>query len=269
VTGGPDLGAVTARQQAAWSAGEFNPIALTVMEVSEHLVATADPRPGDRVLDVACGTGNAALVAARRFTDVVGVDFAANLLATARRRAAAEGTDITFVDGDAQALPFEDSAFDAVLSVFGVQFAPDQSRAAAELLRVTRPGGTIALANWVPGSAADAFFQATSRFAPPPPGLASPWRWGTEDGARELLGGGAQVAVHPRTFLQRFPSPQAMVDIFRETFGPARQTYAAAGPGREGEVDAALLETIARFDRATDGTCAVEGAYVEVIAVRD
>jgi len=264
----PDFAAVTARMRAGWSAGEFNPVALTIMEVAEHLVATADPAPGSRVLDVACGTGNAALVAARRFTEVVGVDFAPNLLPTARRRAAAEGTDIAFVEGDAQALPFDDAAFDVVLSVFGVQFAPDQSRAAAELIRVTRPGGVIALANWVPGSSAEAFFRTTARFAPPPPGLTPPWRWGTEEGAESLLGAGADVAVHPRSFLQRFPSRQAMVDTFRETFGPAKQTYAAAGPGREGEVDAAMLETIARFDRATDGTCAMEGAYAEVVAVR-
>jgi SAM-dependent methyltransferase len=264
----PDFAAVTARMQAAWSAGGFNRVALTIMEVAEHLVATADPAPGDRVLDVACGTGNVALVAARRFTEVVGLDFAPNLLETARRRAAAEGTDITFVEGDAQALPFEDASFDVVLSVFGVQFAPDQERAAAELLRVTRPGGTIALANWVPGSSADAFFQATSRFAPPPPGLPSPWRWGTPEGAAALLGGGADVTVHPRSFLQRFPSPRAMVDTFRESFGPAKLTYQAAGPGREAEVDAAMLETIARYDRATDGTLAMRGDYAEVVAVR-
>src|SRR5262249_20885453 len=160
--------------------------------------------------------------------------------------------------------PFEDGAFDVVLSVFGVQFAPDQSRAAAELLRVTRPGGTIALANWVPGSSADAFFRATAPFAPPPPGLTPPWTCGTPEGARALLAGGADVAVPPRSFLQRFPSPEALVAIFRETFGPAKQTYAAAGPDRAAEVDAAMLATITRYDRATDGTCAMEGDYAEV-----
>lgn len=264
----PDFEAITARQKAAWSAGGFQRVALTVMEVAEHLVASADPAPGDRVLDVACGTGNAALVAARRFTEVVGLDFAPTLIETGRRRAAAEGTDIVFVEGDAQALPFEDAAFDVVLSVFGVQFAPDQERAAAELLRVTRPGGTIALANWAPGSSADAFFRTTARFVPPPPGLRSPWRWATPEGVAELLGRGADVAVHPRSFLQRFPSPQAMVDTFRETFGPAKLTYQAAGAGREGEVDAAMLETIARYDRAADGTCAMQGDYAEVVATR-
>ncbi len=264
----PDFEAITAQQRAAWSAGGFQRVALTVMEVAEHLVATADPAPGDRVLDVACGTGNAALVAARRFTEVVGLDFAPTLIETGRRRAAAEGTDITFVEGDAQALPFEDASFDVVLSVFGVQFAPDQERAAAELLRVTRPGGTIALANWVPGSSADAFFRTTARFVPPTPGLASPWGWGTPEGATALLGRGADVTVHPRSFLQRFPSPQAMVDTFRETFGPAKLIYQAAGPDRAAEVDAAMLETIVRYDRATDGTLAMEGAYAEVVALR-
>jgi SAM-dependent methyltransferase len=264
----PDFRAVTARQKAAWSAGEFNRIALTVMEVAEHLVGTADPAPGSRVLDVACGTGNAALVAARRWTEVVGLDFAANLIETGRRRAAAEGTDIAFVEGDAQALPFEDASFDTVLSVFGVQFAPDQGRAAAELLRVTRPGGTIALANWVPGAAAEAFFTVTARYAPPPPGVPSPWRWGTADGAAELLGGGAEVTVTPRSFLQRFPSPEAAIATFRESFGPAALTFAAAGPDREAELTEALVDVVRRYDRATDGTCAMQGDYAEVVAVR-
>jgi SAM-dependent methyltransferase len=264
----PDFGAVTARQRAAWSAGEFNRVALPLMEVAEHLVATADPAPGSRVLDVACGTGNAALVAARRFTEVVGLDFAPNLLQTARRRGAAEGTDITFVEGDAQALPFEDASFDTVLSVFGVQFAPDQERAAGELLRVTRPGGTIALANWVPGRAAEAMFAVTARYTPPPPGLTPPWRWGTEDGAGALLGGGADVTVTPRTFLQRFPSPPAMIATFRESFGPAALTYAAAGPAREAELTAALIAVVERFNRAEDGTCAMQSDYAEVVARR-
>jgi SAM-dependent methyltransferase len=264
----PDFEAVTARQRAAWSSGEFNRIALTIMEVAEHLVATADPAPGSRVLDVACGTGNAALVAARRFTEVVGLDFAANLIETGRRRAAAEGTDIAFVEGDAQALPFEDASFDVVLSVFGVQFAPDQERAAAELLRVTRPGGTIALANWVPGGAAEAFFVVTARYSPPPPGIAPPWRWGTAEGAAELLGAGADVTVTPRSFLQRFPSPEAMIAAFRESFGPSAQTYAAAGPEREAELTEALVDVVRRYNRATDGTSAMQGDYAEVVAVR-
>jgi SAM-dependent methyltransferase len=268
VSEAPDFGAVTARQQAAWSAGEFNRVALTIMEVAEHLVATADPAPGSRVLDVACGTGNAALVAARRFTEVVGLDFAPNLLQTGRRRAAAEGTDITFVEGDAQALPFEDASFDTVLSVFGVQFAPDQERAAAELLRVTSPGGTIALANWVPGGAAGAMFEVTSQYSPPPPGIAPPWRWGTAEGAAELLGGGADVTVTPRSFLQRFLSPEAMIATFRESFGPASLTFEAAGPERETELTDDLVGVVRRFNRATDGTSAMQGDYAEVVAIR-
>ena len=265
---GPDFAAVTARQRDAWSAGEFNRIALTIMEVAEHLGATADPAPGERVLDVACGTGNAALVAARRFTEVVGLDFAPNLLETGRRRASAEGTDITFVEGDAQALPFEDAAFDTVLSVFGVQFAPDQERAAAELLRVTRPGGTIALANWVPGGMAEAMSTVTARYAPPPPGLAPPWPWATPEGAEALLGGGADVTVTPRSFLQRFLSPEAMIATFRESSGPASLTFEAAGPEREAELTEALVGVMERFNRATDGTLAMQGDYAEVIAVR-
>ena len=190
-SGPPDFEAVTARQRAAWSAGEFNRIALTIMEVAEHLVATADPAPGSRALDVACGTGNAALVAARRFTEVVRLDFAANLIETGRRRAAAEGNDITVVEGDAQALRFEDASFDTVSLRLRRPIRTRPGAGRRELLRITRPGGRIALANWVPGGAAEAMLAVTSRYSPPPPGLAPPWSWGTEDGARELLGGGA------------------------------------------------------------------------------
>jgi len=261
----PDFAAVTARQREAWSTGDFSRVALSIMEVAEHLVATADPAPGMRVLDVACGTGNAALVAARRYTEVTGVDFAAPLLARAEVRAAAEGTPIAFVEGDAQALPFADASFDVVLSVFGVQFAPDQDRAGAELLRVCRPGGTIALANWTPESVAPVLFEATSRFAPPPPpGLTPPWRWGTEDGVREILGSGADVALHPRTFYERFPSPAATVAVFKQACGPSATT----GAEREAELDAAMLEVIAAWDRAEDATCKLQCDYVEVVATR-
>jgi SAM-dependent methyltransferase len=264
----PDFETVTARQQVAWSTGDFNRIAVSIMEVAEHLVATADPRPGGRVLDVACGSGNAALVAARRYCRVTGVDFAPNLLERGRMRAEAEGTDVTFVEGDAQALPFEDASFDTVLSVFGAMFAPDQERTAAELLRVCRPGGTVAMANWIPGSMAPALFEVTARFVPPPPGLPAPWRWGTEDGARELLGDRATVTVTPRTFYQRFPSAEAMTDLFKRHFGPSILTYRAIGPEREDELTQAMIQASARFDRADDGTLKLEGEYVEVVAVR-
>jgi ubiquinone/menaquinone biosynthesis C-methylase UbiE len=158
-----DYGAITARQQAVWATGDFHELARQILPVSESLVAACDPRAGERVLDVACGSGNAALVAARRYCDVSGVDFVPALLDRARQRAAAEGTPVDFQVGDAQALPYPDAHFDVVLSVFGVMFAPDQERAANELLRVCRPAGRIGLCCWIPeASAADSFASSRS-----------------------------------------------------------------------------------------------------------
>jgi SAM-dependent methyltransferase len=265
---GPDLAQVTERQRAAWAAGDFNRIALSIMEVAEHLIAAADPAPGSDLLDVACGSGNVALVAARRYCAVTGLDFAPNLLEAAAARAAAEGSEIAWVEGDAQALPFEDGAFDTVTSVFGAMFAPDQERVAAELLRVCRPGGTIALATWGPGSFAEALFRAVAPFVPPPPGLTPPWRWGTEEGLAELLGPGADVRAEERTFYQRAPSPDHLMGLFREHFGPTVLAYRAAGAAGADALTSALAEAIARYDRGADGTCKVEGRYLEVLATR-
>ena len=265
---GPDLSAVTRHQRSAWAAGDFNRVALAVYEPSVALIAAADPRPGSRVLDVACGTGNAALLAARRFCVVTGLDFVPELLERARRRAQAEGSTIDLVEADAQAMPFPDASFDTVTSVFGVMFAPDQARAAAELLRVCRPCGTIALANWTPGSWADRLFQTVGRFVPSPPGLAPPWRWGTPDGVAELLGGGATIRTERRVFHQIFRSPEHMIDIFGGNFGPLVHAFAAVGPEGTGELRDALAATIAELDRADDGTCRVESEYLVAIGSR-
>jgi SAM-dependent methyltransferase len=267
-TDGPDLRAITQRQQGAWSAGDFSRVAVSIMEVAEHLVASADPRPGSRVLDVACGSGNAALVAARRFCEVTGVDFAPNLLERARVRAQAEGTPAEFVEGDAQELPFPDASFDTVTSVYGVMFAPDQERAAAELLRVCRPGGTIALANWIPGSFAPRMFGAVAPFLPPPPGLQPPWRWGTQEGIAELLGDGADLRTEVRTVYQRFPSMDYMADLVRRYFGPTVMAYQAVGEEGADALTASLAGAAGEFDRADDGTCKLECVYLEVVATR-
>lgn len=267
-TDAPDLAQITERQRGMWSAGDFNRLALSIMEVAEGLVAAADPRPGSSLLDVACGSGNAALVAARRFCRVTGVDFAAPLLERARMRAEADGCEATFVEGDAQALPFPDASFDTVTSVFGAMFAPDQAAAAGELLRVCRPGGCIAMANWVPDSLAHALFAAAAPFAPPPPGVRPPWRWGTAQGLAELLGDEADVRCRERTFVQRFLSVDHLLGLFRHHFGPIVTVYASLDEDEASRLSAALTGALAGFDRADDGTCALEGRYLEVIAIR-
>src|SRR5688572_1145589 len=209
-----DYAAITQRQQTTWSTGDFNVLALSVMPVSDALVLAVDPHAGERVLDIACGSGNTALVAARRNTDVSGIDYVPALIERAKQRASAEGTKIHFQTADAQALPFPDESFDVVLSVFGVMFAPDQEKAAQELVRVTRRGGRIGLGNWMPEGYGGDFFRAHSKYVPPPEGLKPGVRWGTEAGARELLGAHTSaLTFERRTFFQYFRSEAHALEV--------------------------------------------------------
>ena len=208
-TAAPDLAAVKQRQQAAWASGDFSVVAARIVLVAEHLCDTADLQAGWRVLDVATGSGNAAIAAARLGCDAVGVDYVPALLERGRDRAAAEGLEVEFVEGDAEALPFPDASFDAVTSVFGSMFAPDHEQAAAELLRVCRPGGTIALASWTPDGFIGELFRTVAAHVPPPAGVQSPMLWGTEAHLRELFGDGiCSLEVEERTFTFRFPSAE-------------------------------------------------------------
>ena len=178
VTQTPTLETLKQRQQATWASGDFHTIAALIVSVAERLVDAADLRAGSRVLDVATGSGNAAIAAARLGTEVAGVDYVPALLERGRQRAAAEGFEIDFVEGDAESLPYPDGSFDAVTSVFGSMFAPDHPRAAAELVRVSRPGGAIALASWTPEGFLGELFETVAGHVPPPLGLVSPMQWG-------------------------------------------------------------------------------------------
>src|SRR4051794_36564466 len=184
----PDYAAIKQRQQATWASGDFSVVASRIVYQAELLCETADVQAGWRVLDVATGSGNAALAAARRGCDAVGVDYVPALLERGRVRAPAEHLDVRFVEGDAETLPFADASFDAVLSVYGVMFAPDHRRAAGELARVCRPGGRIALASWTPGGFIGETFRAFSRYLPPAPGLRPPVSWGDEPYLDSLFG---------------------------------------------------------------------------------
>jgi SAM-dependent methyltransferase len=266
-----DLIAVKAKQQETWSTGDYAVIAARIALVAERLAEAADLRAGSRVLDVATGSGNAAIAAARSGSEVIGVDYVPALLERARRRADAEGLEVTFLDGDAESLPFPDASFDAVLSVFGAMFAPDQERTAAELLRVTRPGGTVALANWTPDGFIGGLFRTVGRHVPPPAGLRSPIEWGTEPRLQELLGGGvARLDVQERAFTFRFRSAEEFVDLFRTWYGPTAKAFAALE--RAGQVALAdELTALARsHDRLGDGAgaVAIPATYVEAIATK-
>jgi ubiquinone/menaquinone biosynthesis C-methylase UbiE len=266
----PDLKAVTEVQQQIWSKGDFAMVAGIVYNASENLAEALEIVPDEKVLDVACGSGNGAIAAARRsWGGTVGADYVPALLQRGRERAAAERLEVEFVEADAQNLPFEDGSFDVAMSIFGAMFAPDQQKTADELLRVVKPGGRIGMGNWTPGGSVGTMFQTISKHAPPPPGLDSPLRWGTEERVRELFGDRiTELRAETRISRQPFRSPEHYIEFFRTYFGPTQTAYERAGP--EGE--AALTEDLRSFleekNTAGDRAMVLEAEYLEVIATR-
>jgi ubiquinone/menaquinone biosynthesis C-methylase UbiE len=267
-TTAPDYRTVTDAQRQTWANGDFHEIARHNAVMAERLCPAVELRAGERVLDVACGTGTAALVAARHYCEVTGIDFVPALLERAGTRAQAEGYDLELRVADAQELPFDDDRFDVVLSIYGVQFAPNQQRAANELLRVCRPGGRLALASPMPVGWSGDLFSIHARYAPPPPGVPSPLRWGTEEGVRELLGHGvSQLTSRPRPALQYYYSVEHAVEVFSTWFGPTLSALHRTEPPQRVELLDELAQVFHRYNRATDGTAMVENTYLEIVAV--
>jgi SAM-dependent methyltransferase len=264
-----DLAAVKAKQQATWSSGDYSVVGTTLQIAGETLCEAVDLRSGERVLDVACGNGNAALAAARRFAQVTGVDYVPALLARAGARAAADGLPLELREGDAEALPFPDGAFDVVLSTFGVMFAPDQERAAGELLRVCRHGGRIGLASWTPDGFVGQMLKVVASHVPPPAGLRGPPLWGTEARLAELFGPGARdLRSEPRAFSFRYRSAAHWLEVFRSWYGPTHRAFAALAPDGQAALAADLTALVGRFNVARDGTMVVPGTYLESVIVR-
>jgi SAM-dependent methyltransferase len=265
----PDLVAVKNRQQRMWSSGDFAQIGATLTIVGETICEATDVRAGQKVLDVAAGAGNAALAAARRFCDVTAVDYVPALLERGRERAAGERLAVKFVEGDAEALPCSDSKYDVVLSTFGVMFAPDQERAAKELLRVCRPGGTIGLANWTPEGWIGEVFRTNARHVPPPAGVASPLQWGVEARLRDLLGHGiSDLQVTRREFVFRYHSPEHWLEFWRAYYGPTVAAFGALDDACQAALARDLLDVARAHNRTSDGTMAVPAEYLEVVATR-
>jgi SAM-dependent methyltransferase len=265
--GGEDAAAQA--QRRLWACGDFSMVATTTIMVGELLCESAGVSAGRRVLDIATGSGNTALAAARRWCDVVGIDFVPALLERARERAAAERLAIDFQAGDIENIPFADASFDVVLSTFGVAFAPDQERGASELLRVCRPGGTIGLAHWTPDGFIGEVHRVSDRYYAPSAQSASPVLWGTESGVRDLLGGGvSSLVAERRSVLMRFRSVAHWLEFTRTYLGPVRMLLESLDPEQRRAVGCEVAEVAHRFNRASDGTMAVPADYLEVIAVR-
>jgi ubiquinone/menaquinone biosynthesis C-methylase UbiE len=263
-----DFAAIKNRQQVAWGSGDYAVVGTTLQIVGEMLCEAVDLRSNDRVLDVAAGNGNATLAAARRFATVVSTDYVGALLRKARERAAAEHLDVTFQEADAEALPFPDSSFDVVLSTFGVMFAPDHARAAAEMVRVCRPGGKIGLANWTPESFVGQLFKIIGKHVPPAPGLKSPALWGDALHLEMLFGDSAAVTADCRTFNFRYRSPAHWVRTFRDYYGPVTKAFAALEVTGRAALEADLHTLVRQFNVAQDGTMVVPSDYLEVVAVK-
>ncbi|EHK59132.1 class I SAM-dependent methyltransferase [Allomesorhizobium alhagi] len=264
-----DLDAVKTRQQGAWSSGDYAVVGATLQIVGEELCEALDLRSGHRVLDVAAGNGNVSLAAARRWCDVVSTDYVPALLERGRERAAAERLEIEFLEADAEALPFPDGAFDAVVSTFGVMFTPDQGRAAAEMVRVCKRGGKIGLANWTPEGFIGQLFKTIGRHVPPPPGVKSPALWGARARLAELFEPHAgSIRSVQRNFVFRYRSPRHWLEVFRTYYGPVLKTFAALEPAAQSALENDLMALIEQFNRSGDGSMVVPSEYLEIVITR-
>lgn len=265
-----DFEALKARQQQAWSSGDYAVVGTTLQIVGENLCEALDLHSTANVLDVAAGNGNAALAAARRYAGVTAIDYVPALLQRARERAQADHLTIEFVSADAEALPFSEASFDVVMSTFGVIFTPDHERAAGELVRVCRSGGKIGLANWTPESFIGRLFKTIGKHLPPPPGSKSPALWGKRERIAELFEGhAASISAKERYFTFRYRSPQHWLDVFKTYYGPLLKAFGALAPEGQLALSADILALIAEFNRATDGSMIVPSEYLEIVIIRN
>jgi len=263
----PDFAAIKGRQQAAWGSGDYAVIGTTLQIVGESLAEACDLRCDERVLDVAAGNGNATLAAARRGCAVTSTDYVGSLLERGAERARAERLEVSFQVADVESLPFADASFDAVVSTFGVMFAPDHVRSAAEMARVCRPGGRIGLANWTPDGFIGQLFKVLGRHVAPPAGVTPPSKWGVESHVRELFGRRlAAIAVVPRTFSFRYRSAAHFVDVFRTWYGPVHKAFASLPPDQAEALQRDLIELLERSNRAGPDSLVVPSEYLEIVA---
>jgi ubiquinone/menaquinone biosynthesis C-methylase UbiE len=254
----PDLATVKARQQTSWSSGDYAVIGTTLQIVGETLCEALDLRSGQSVLDVAAGNGNITLAAARRWCDVTSTDYVASLLERGKWRATAEGLKVEFREADAEALPFKDASFDVVVSTFGVMFAPDQDKAAAEMLRVCKPGGKIGLANWTPEGFIGQLFKVLGKHLPPPAGVKSPALWGTRARIEEMFG----------SKVLRYRSAEHWMEVFQTYYGPLLKALAALQPPERQVLHGEVMALMARMNRSGDRTLVLPSEYLEVIVTK-
>lgn len=262
----PDLAALKQKQQGTWSSGDYSVIGVTLQIVGESLCEAVDLRSGERVIDIAAGNGNASLAAARRFAEVTSTDYVSALLDKARARAQAEGLEIDFREADAEALDFPDGSFDVALSTFGIMFTADHARAAAEMKRVVRSGGRIAMANWTPEGFIGRLLKTIGGHVSPPPGAVPPVRWGTKAWLEEAFGAEAEeISITSKDFVFRYRSPEHWLDIFRKWYGPMLKAFGALDEEGAKNLEADILNLIRQANQASDGTMVVPSEYLEIV----
>jgi ubiquinone/menaquinone biosynthesis C-methylase UbiE len=265
----PDFTAIKQRQQATWASGDYATIGTTLQIVGETLAEAADIRAGQVVLDVAAGNGNASLAAARRHAVVTSSDYVQSLLDKGRARAQAEELPMQFRLADAEALPFDNAVFDVVLSTFGVMFTPDHHRAAREMLRVLRPGGRIALANWTPAGFIGRLFKVIGAHVSPPAGVQPPSLWGTEPHIVELFGAhAAQIRCERRYFKFRYRSAAHWLQVFRDLYGPTHKAFGALDAAGAASLERSITALLDEFNVAGPGSLVVPSEYLEIVITK-
>jgi ubiquinone/menaquinone biosynthesis C-methylase UbiE len=266
----PDFAQLKSNMKSVWMAGDFDKIASFTTGAAEDFVKRSPIGPSTRVLDVACGTGNTTIPAARAGASVTGVDIAPNLLARAQQRAATENLNVDFREGDAEELTFGDEEFDVVMSMFGAMFAPRPERVAAELLRVCKPGGVIAMANWTAEGFVGKSFQLTAQLAPPPPGVPTPVLWGNEQVVRQRFGSGvSKLSLTRRNAVIHYPfPPKEVVEYFRQHFGRTKVTFAKLDEKGQAELASQLESLWTKHNRSANGETRIDAEYLEVQATR-
>jgi ubiquinone/menaquinone biosynthesis C-methylase UbiE len=265
-----DLAKLKSGMKSSWMAGDFGRIATFISDTAEEFVRLTPIQPGCRLLDVACGTGNSAVPAARAGATVTGLDIASNLLAQARQRASEENLKIHFEEGDAEELPFPDQSFDVVLSMFGAMFAPRPERVAAELIRVCKPGGQIAMANWTPEGFVGKSFQITSKLLPGPSEIPPPVLWGDEETVRRRFSSGvSNIKLTRRMAHFHYPfSPRGTVEFFRQYFGPTQVAFSRLDPAGQADLASQTEALWAKHNTAIDGTTELDAEYLDVRVTR-
>jgi SAM-dependent methyltransferase len=269
IVAAPDYTAIKTKQQATWASGDYALIGTTLQIAGENLAEAMDMPPGSKVLDVAAGNGNVSLAMARRLAMVTSTDYVPELLEKGRNRAQAEGFSMKFETADAEALPYADDAFDAVVSTFGVMFAPNQAKAAAEMIRVCRSSGKIGMANWMPEGFIGQMFKTIGKHVTPPKGVNSPAVWGNPDWVGEQFRGASRsFVIERKAFVFRHISPEHFVDHFRTFYGPVHKAFLALDTKGQSALEADLLALIANLNTAKDGSMRVPSGYAEIVIVK-